>query len=470
MPRSTLATRPPGSGPGSRRSTTAMLAVALLLSGCRTPAPMNQPVTTWDHDAAVETSGIASPERSGKILLAMTFSGGGTRAAAFAYGALQELAATPIELDGEPRRLLDEIDLISSVSGGSFTAAYYGLHGDGIFRDFEDVFLRKNVQRGLALQVLSPRYWLGLAGGDRSQLAARYYDRHIFHDARFADLHRPGAPYVVMNTTDLSTAGRFPFMPYMFGLLCSDLDSYPISHAVTASSAVPLIFPPIRLRNYTGQCDFERPAWLDAEPDPSDPFRTMVRSEIADGARTLAEREYLHLLDGGLSDNLGLANGVAALAVIGDRDDALVQLGHEDIELVLVITVNAEVATQRPWDRRDKGPTPVQVVSGLSNAQLGATNRMTLRLARESFSKLARDLSTDEKPVHYRHVEISFARHPDPDERDALRSMETSFNLSDRKVDRLIAAARKLVAESPELADALALLDPGRAKDASARD
>ena len=62
-------------------------------------------------------------------MLILAFSGGGTRAAAFAYGVLEELAATPVVLGGRPRRLLDEVDLISAVSGGSFTAAYYGLYG-----------------------------------------------------------------------------------------------------------------------------------------------------------------------------------------------------------------------------------------------------------------------------------------------------------------------------------------------------
>jgi NTE family protein len=65
----------------------------------------------------------------------LTFSGGGTRAAALAYGVLETLRDTPIKIDGKTARMLDEVDLISSVSGGSFTSAYYGLHGDGIFEE-----------------------------------------------------------------------------------------------------------------------------------------------------------------------------------------------------------------------------------------------------------------------------------------------------------------------------------------------
>ena len=87
----------------------------------------------------------------GKLQLYLMFSGGGTRASALSYGVLKELAATTVTIDGEQIRLLDEVDLISSVSGGSFTAAYYGLYGEKIFDDFEESFLKRNVDRDLAL-------------------------------------------------------------------------------------------------------------------------------------------------------------------------------------------------------------------------------------------------------------------------------------------------------------------------------
>ena len=81
----------------------------------------------WEPRGPASTG--AGGSRSNELLLILAFSGGGTRAAAFAYGVLEELAATPVVLGGRPRRLLDEVDLISAVSGGSFTAAYYGLYG-----------------------------------------------------------------------------------------------------------------------------------------------------------------------------------------------------------------------------------------------------------------------------------------------------------------------------------------------------
>jgi NTE family protein len=62
-------------------------------------------------------------------------------------------------IDGKRRRLLDEIDAISSVFGGRFTAAYYGLFGDRIFEDFEAKFLKNNVQGALFGRMLSPLNW-----------------------------------------------------------------------------------------------------------------------------------------------------------------------------------------------------------------------------------------------------------------------------------------------------------------------
>ena len=71
------------------------------------------------------------------------FPAGALAPAAFSYGVLETLRDTKVLIDGRERRLLDEVDWISGVSGGSFTAAYYGLFRDRIFEDFEARFLKK---------------------------------------------------------------------------------------------------------------------------------------------------------------------------------------------------------------------------------------------------------------------------------------------------------------------------------------
>src|SRR5690606_13446019 len=95
-----------------------------------------------------------------RAMLILSFSGGGTRAAALSYGVLKELRDTPVPSStGKPARLLDEIDMISSVSGGSFTAAYYGLYGDDIFKSYERRFLKQSIQGTLIRKLFNPVYW-----------------------------------------------------------------------------------------------------------------------------------------------------------------------------------------------------------------------------------------------------------------------------------------------------------------------
>ena len=172
----------------------------------------------------------------------LAFSGGGTRAAAFSYGALRQLDGVRFhfnEATGEPeacasaespqcrameRTLLDEVDVISSVSGGSFTSAYYALHGREIFdpeSPFHKAFLYHNVQRDLFSQsVYYPQNWNKLSS--RIEIAANYYADHIFGDATFRALQDRKRPYLILNATDMSTGSRFEFTQEQFDLFCGD--------------------------------------------------------------------------------------------------------------------------------------------------------------------------------------------------------------------------------------------------------
>jgi NTE family protein len=56
-------------------------------------------------------------------------------------------------------------------------------------------------------------------------------------------------PFVAIHATDLTIGSPFTFVQDQFDYLCSDLSTYPVARAVAASSAVPLVFSPITLRN-----------------------------------------------------------------------------------------------------------------------------------------------------------------------------------------------------------------------------
>ena len=234
------------------------LVLVLTVTGCANFSKIDKPISQWAPHGETQMVG----DRSTDLLVLLAFSGGGTRAAAIAYGVLKTLADTEMTTENGRRSLLHEVDVISSVSGGSFTSAYYGLRGDKIFEEFEDRFLRRNIEGALIRQVLSPLNWIPLMSPKfgRGDVAAAYYDKHIFDGATFADLQRPGAPVVVINATDLATGMRFPFVHNFFDLICADLDQLPLARGLTASSAVPVLFTPITVKSYAGTCGYELPA------------------------------------------------------------------------------------------------------------------------------------------------------------------------------------------------------------------
>jgi len=115
----------------------ASILASALLAGCASQAhyPLNEPfaATPAIFQPTSPQQAPALPS-SDSLPIVLAFSGGGTRAAALSYGVLETLSAQEIVWDGRARRLHDEVDIISTVSGGSFTAAYFGLRGEASSR------------------------------------------------------------------------------------------------------------------------------------------------------------------------------------------------------------------------------------------------------------------------------------------------------------------------------------------------
>ena len=190
-----------------------LLACFLLGSvACANRVGREQPLAQWTPEERQREQARLEDGRSPELLVLLAFSGGGTRAAAFAYGVLQELAATEVMTQKGPRPLHHEVDMISSVSGGSFASAYFGLRGDAMFEEFEERFLRKNIEGALIGQFFNPLNWPKLMNRSygRSDIAEEYYSKHVFDGATFADFERPAAPAVAINATDLASVEAGP--------------------------------------------------------------------------------------------------------------------------------------------------------------------------------------------------------------------------------------------------------------------
>lgn len=434
-------------GAAKRRGRLAVAWLALLSVGCGTYLPMNRPLDPWDPETGYRARVIDQPSDSNELVLMLALSGGGTRAAAFAYGILEELADTRVEFDGAERSLIDEVDGVAGVSGGSFVAAYLGLHGKGIFDQFEERFLRRNVQLQLILRLFWPFNWLKLLSPywSRSDLAADYYDAAIFDHATFGDLQGKGGPFVSIHATDLITGSPFSFTQEQFDYLCSDLDPLPISRAVTASSAVPLLLSPVTLRNYSG-CAFEPPDWVLRNRD----FNEELDREYVNAQNLLSyvdsRRRYVHLVDGVLSDNLGVRGPFEAW--VKRRIQPQRRPRGNGVRQVVFLIVNAQTTPDAQWNRTAVLPSLGLILDAATSAQVNRYNFETIELLQRTFAQWSETTLRWNPPLRFDVVEMSFLDVSNAEERRYLNGLSTSLSLPDEAVDRLRAAARESLRSS----------------------
>lgn len=427
-----------------------VLLATSVLSGCVSLLPpSNQPITTVDGTTGYRPFNThRKPVGDHQVILA--FSGGGTRAAALSYGVLQELRDTTIQDPQQPaERLLDEVDLISSVSGGSFTAAYYGLYGDDIFRDYEKDFLRKSVQSSLINNLLSPRYWYHamFSGINRTDMAVDYYNRTIFRDATFADIPLEKRPFIEINATDLSTGAHFSFAQGYFDALCTDLYQFPVARAVTASSGVPMAFPPVTLKNHAGQCDIQH-SYLGPIIEKQ-VFDNPREEELITTFRSYLDAEkrpYIHLVDGGVSDNLGLRAVLDRNELMNRNLAGMMQ--QNPVRDVLVILVNAQVKPEKPLDKTYQSPSMLQTAGALTDALISRYTVETRALVRSQMEALEQEAQQQGFDVRFYFVEVDFAALESPGLQQYFNNLPTTLELSNGEVDILIEAGRELLRQS----------------------
>lgn len=425
----------------------------LLPAGCATWRASNLPIQQVDLTRGYRPKTVMEKHDIGEVVLVVSFSGGGTRAAALAYGVLEELRDTTIEVDGESRRLLDEVDVISSVSGGSFASAYYGLYGDRIFEDFDERFLKRDVQGDLLLRMFNPKnlFRLMFPFFDRSSLAVDYYDENVFDGARFSDLETATGPMIEINSTDLSAGSRFTFIQPQFDLICSDLSTEKIARAVTASSAVPVVFPAITLENRAGSCGYTKPKWMEkALAKPQDePRRYQVAAEASEYLDR-KETPYIHLVDGGIADNLGIRGPLDQVIGGGGIIRRFVDLGLSRPKHLAFIVVDASTTPNRSFVSVPGAPSISALLGSITDTQLHRYNFETLALLDESMKRFGRELSTPDQPVSPHLVLVSESAIDDPDDLEFFDEVPTSLTLDGEDVDRLVVLARRLLRESPQ--------------------
>ena len=451
-----------------------LVLAAALLAGCAA-RPVLPPIAKALPDEGYRIAGREAATAGKDNLVVLAFSGGGTRAAAFSFGVLEYLRRTEITgPDGRVGRLLDGVDLITGVSGGSFTALAYGLYGDRLFDEYEARFLKRDVQGEILARTLDPLYWARLWSTDwgRSELAADLYDEILFEGATYGDLARRRGPLILASATDISTGARFVFSQQTFDILCTDLGAMRLSRAAAASSAVPVVLSPVTIDNRGGTCGASLPAWAQRFVNSADPPRPAARAirslksleAYADGA----SRPYIHLVDGGVSDNLGMRGVLDALELMEALYDVGAPNALDRVRRVVVIIVNSMSTPATDWDRSEVPPGPISVLLKASGVPIDHYSYEAIELLKDTAARwrtmgIIRDsaaMKANTDPVVAAAVrapdtaiyaiDVSFAALADPAERAYLNQQPTSFVLPDEAVDRLRAAAGTIMANSPE--------------------
>jgi NTE family protein len=458
----------------ARVSLLPMLAILLFLAGCAS-RPVNPPIAEVNRNSGYRFATRQFYDSEKENLVVLAFSGGGTRAAAFSYGVLEELRRTQlVKPNGGKVRLLDEVDVVTGVSGGSFTALAYGLYGDKLFDDYEKRFLKRDVQGELLSRFLSPKNWSALwsNGWGRSEMAAQMYDEILFNGATFGDLDRGGGPLIMATATDISTGSRFTFVQSEFDLICSNLDAVPLSRAAAASSAVPLVLSPVTFNNYGGTCKYRWPSWaqilLDPEKKARPAGRSLQRLKELEAMQDGANRPFLHLVDGGISDNLGMRGVLESMEELEAVRGMHKKTRLDDVRRMVVIVVNSLSVPKTNWDQSERPPSDVAILLKATGVPIDRNSYESVELLKDIVArwKILRQVReskgfklgasgnlkeiVDVPDVEIYPIDVSFQALDDAEEFEYLNNLPTSFVLSDEAVDRLRAAAGKIILNSPE--------------------
>ncbi len=464
----------------SARRALALISLIVLAACASVPVRMNQPLAAGPDGAPAfhanygprlllsQVDSRRAARGDSDLLVFLAFSGGGTRSAAFAHGALRGLRAMPSGRGGDARAsLLDDVDVISGVSGGSFTAAHYGLYREEHFETFPRDFLHRDIDIYRSQTYLQPWNWGWLVNRSvgTNDYMAEIYDRLLFHGATFGDLARRGLPLVLINATDFVNGVAFSFVDTTFGALCSDLNSFRLARAVAASSAFPFLFSPVTLENHAASCRGARPA--DGLPPEAaqagDPWsRRAALARVMNAYADPNEMRWVHLLDGGLSDNLALRGILQMMLSLDDGNPVMREIALRT-RRILVISIDGQSVVDRSLAQRPSFGGIRQLINAsyftlvdaydfetlvLMNAEL-RTLAERFRRIRCAQGRQVRGLPCSD--VRGELVYLPVARIPDPVLRERLQRTALSLTLPHADVDALVSAGEALVRDDPRI-------------------
>jgi predicted acylesterase/phospholipase RssA len=401
-----------------------------------------------------------------EVGIGLSFSGGGTRAAAFSFGVLSEMDRAPVR--GAAGSMLDRVNFISGVSGGSVTAAYFGLKQRAALSDFRERFLLRNAEEGLQTTLSLGNIGRAFSGGVNDSVGfTRWLDANLFEGATFDRFRQNGRPQVWINASDIYNRVPFVFGPTAFNAICSDLGAYPVSNAVAASAAVPLAFAPAVVQAFPGTCSDPLPAWIkrvaaDRNASPMLSAYAKAISRYRDGAVP-----FIKLADGGLVDNYGISGFTIARESSDTPYGPLSPQQAVKLRRAMFLVVDAKAGLSGDWVQTVEGPSGVDLIKAAVDTTIDAS-------VGSSYSAFDRTMSDWQASLvrwrcgrsaaertrlgarpgwNCRDLKFFIGRlgfdQLDPARATALDAVPTRFQLPPDQVDAVIAAGRDVLRASP---------------------
>jgi predicted acylesterase/phospholipase RssA len=366
------------------------------------------------------------------VSVAVAISGGGHRAGNFGVGVLKELES--VKCKKKSFNVLNQVDYFSTVSGGGLAAGVYisTLYDHVEENRSEEYSLSRiidknenetsrNLERGYHNTLTRALINLkALGNNDRGDFLEEEFDKKLLgYEARkrsltFRDVfipkdneRLPKVPMWVANATVYENGSILPFHPeamrkyeivqYTHHLNKYDLkgDYYgiPLSVGLKASASFPGVVP-----------------------------ATTLKSSYD------SDNQYLHLFDGGLSDNLGVHSALKMLGASGDNEKIL-------------IVIDAYNGQSEPFSKQEGSPTILQIFLRTTGISLDAW-RIRHKALIEQLSS-----STEFNGEKVNVVYLAFDDLPDSLKRK-VNKISTNFNISTADQSALFEAAKITVKQN----------------------
>ncbi|WP_426115848.1 patatin-like phospholipase family protein [Massilia sp. PWRC2] len=447
---------------------------------------INPPLARVEPQQGYRLQRFVAQEPQDSLLLHVSFSGGGLRAATLGLGVLDELRATPIDWDGRQQRLFDQIDIVSGLSGGSMLVGALAMGGEAGLAPFEAALLHGAAQSAFTRSLLAPATLWRLSSPHygRSDAFEQFLDERLFHGTTFADLsERPRKPFAVIFASDMVSGGRFEFVQEQFDFLCSDLGGVKLVRAVAASSAVPLLLSPVTFWNHVGdprRPDCGAPLLRQAASAQGAAANSRRLDELesyreleSDGAAAGPRRPFIHVVDGGLDDNVSARGPTDYIGQFGGIVSSARFAGYGSLRRVVFIVVNAETSARAPEDRSARVPGPLRTALALADIPINRNSATALDQMRATIQawrlevKQAQARGEDTpfaSDIAFHLIEVGLDA-ADPALAERLKAIPTTLQLPEADIAVLRQHARQRLRASPQFRAMLRSLQPATAQE-----